>query len=102
LILFGTGDTQSIIALHILVRTIIFTWSAPFARLLEATDKQLIMTKIAGISVVVNILLNLVLIPKFSLIGATISTVLTEIILVGSIFRINYNFGYGIPIKKKF
>lgn len=100
-LLFGAGFTQSIIALQILIWTIVFTFAgAAFVRLLEATNKQLILTKITGISVIVNVLLNLILIPKFSLVGASISTVLTEIFLITTVFWISYKLGYGVPFKK--
>ncbi|EKQ52024.1 MAG: membrane protein involved in the export of O-antigen and teichoic acid [Methanobacterium sp. Maddingley MBC34] len=101
LVVFGSEFIPSILTLQILIWTIVFTFAgAAFVRLLEATNKQLILTKITGISVVVNVLLNLVLIPKYSLIGASIVAVLTEIILVGMVFRVSYNMGYGIQIKK--
>ena len=45
-------------------------------------------------------MLNLLLIPKLSYIGASISTVITEIILVGGIFAVSYKIGYGINYKK--
>lgn len=103
ILVFGTGYSQSIIALQILIWTIVFTFSgAAFMKLLEATNKQIIVTKISFICVIANILMNLVLIPKFSYVGASISTVLTEIILVGGIIGVNYKIGYGIPAKDIF
>lgn len=101
ILIFGTGYTQSITALQILIWTLVFTFGgASFVRLLEATQRQLVLSKITGISVILNLLLNLILIPKFSLIGACIATVLTEIFLVSVVFRICYQLGYGIKIKK--
>jgi len=101
LLIFGIGYTQSIIALQILIWTIVFTFaSAASVRLLEATNKQLSLTKITSICVIVNILLNLILIPKFSYIGASIATVLTEIIIVSSVFIVTNKLGYGIRMKK--
>ncbi len=100
-LIFGAGYTQSIIALQILIWTIVFTFGgAAFVRMLEATNKQLILTKLTGMSVFINIFLNLLLIPKFSFVGASISTVLTEIFLIVSVFGISYKLGYGISIKK--
>jgi O-antigen/teichoic acid export membrane protein len=101
ILIFGKGYTQSIIALQILIWTIVFTFGcASSVRLLEATNKQLIITKITSISVVINILLNLFLIPKFSYIGASIATVLTEIFILIGIFYVCKNFGFGIRIKQ--
>lgn len=103
LLLFGNGYGPSIIVLQILIWTIVFTFAgAGFVRLLEATNKQLLMTKISVLSVLVNFLLNLILIPKFSLIGASIATVFTEIVLITGVFRVSYNYGYGIPLKNIF
>lgn len=98
-LIFGVGYLGSVIALQILIWTIVFTFSgATFIRLFEATNRQLTVAKISLICVIVNILLNIALIPKFSYIGASISTVITEIILVGFIIGISYKIGYGIPL----
>lgn len=100
LLIFGIEYIPSIFALQILVWTIAFTFArASFVKLLEATDKQIILSKITWITVIVNILLNLALIPNFSFIGASIATVLTEIVLIGMIFKVSFKFGYGINFK---
>jgi O-antigen/teichoic acid export membrane protein len=97
LLIYGIEYTQSIIALQILIWTIVFTFTgASFVQVLQSINKQLIITKISGICVIINIILNLILIPKFSYIGASIATVLTEIILVGYTISITYKLGYGI------
>ena len=97
LLIFGTGYLQSVIALQILIWTIVFTFAgAAFVQLLQSINKQLIITKISGFCVIVNIILNLVLISKFSYIGASYATVITEIILVGYIIFASYKQGYGI------
>ena len=101
LVLFGFGYQQSVIALQILVWTIVFTFvGAAFVRLLEASNRQVIVTKISLICVIVNILLNLILIPKFSYIGACIATVITEIILVSGVIKMAYKIGFGISTRK--
>ena len=100
ILIFGYGYLQSIVALQILIWTTVFTFiGAAFIRLLEATNRQLIMTKVSAICVVVNIVLNLILIPSFSYVGASIATVVTEIILVGSAIKIGYKFGLGISTE---
>jgi O-antigen/teichoic acid export membrane protein len=101
ILIFGTGYLQSIIALQILIWTTVITFSgAAFVRLFEATNRQLTITKISGMGVVVNILLNLLLIPKFSYVGASVATVITEIMVVGSVFGVSYKIGYVIERKK--
>ena len=99
LFVFGDEFTNSIIALQILIWTIVLTFvGAAFVKLLESTNRQRVITKISLICVVVNILLNLLLIPKFSYVGSSIATVFTELVLVGSIIFLTYRLGYGIPI----
>lgn len=100
-IIFGEDYIPSIFALQILIWTIVFTFAgAGFVRLLEATNKQFVLTKISVLCVLVNIVLNLFLIPKYGLIGACIATVLTEIALITGVIRMGYKFNYGIPLKK--
>jgi len=97
LLIFGPAYTNSTTALQILIWTIVFTFAgASFVQLYIATNRQLIITKISLICVVINLILNLMLIPKFSYIGASIATVITEIILVSYLIRAGYKFGYGI------
>ena len=100
LLIFGQGFTQSIIVLQILIWTIVLTFAgASFVQLLVSTNKQLVITKISGICVVFNIIINLILIPKYSYIGASFATLLTEILLVGYIIYASYKLGYGIDSK---
>ncbi len=101
LLIFGSEYRPSIIVLQILIWTIVFTFAgASFVKLFESINRQIVITKISGICVIVNILLNLFLIPKFSYVGASVATVITEVILVGSIFIFAYKFGYNIQSKK--
>jgi O-antigen/teichoic acid export membrane protein len=100
LLIFGPEFTKSIIALQILIWSIVTTFvGATFVQLLQVINKQIIITKISAICVVINILLNLVLIPKFSYIGASVATVVTEMILVGYIILSTHKMGYGITYK---
>lgn len=93
--LFGMEYVGSAFALQILIWSSVFIFlSGSFSRLLEATDRQLILTKIAGICAVENIILNLILIPFSSYLGASIATVITEltalILVVDSTSKIGY------------
>jgi len=100
LFVFGESYTNSIIALQILIWTIVLIFvGAAFVRLLESTNRQRVITKISLICVIVNILLNLMLIPKLSYVGSSIATVLTEFVLVGSVIIFAYRTGYGIPLS---
>jgi O-antigen/teichoic acid export membrane protein len=100
LLIFGDGYAPSTIALQILIWPVVFTFAgAAFVKLFESTNRQITITKISVICVVVNILINLFLIPKFSYAGASIATLITELILVGSIFIYADKIGHGISKK---
>jgi O-antigen/teichoic acid export membrane protein len=100
LFVFGVAFAKSIIALQILIWTVVLTFAgAAFVKLLESTNRQRIITKISLICVVVNVLLNLLLIPKFSYVGSSFATVVTELVLVGSIIVLTYRLNCGIPLS---
>jgi len=95
--IFGMGYTQSILALQVLIWAMVFIFAnAAFVRLFESINKQIIVTKITGIGMVENIILNLLIIPRFSYIGASITTVITELSIVILAIVLGYKIGYGI------
>jgi len=64
----------SIIVLKILAIGLIFVFlNFPIGSLLNATDRQVLNTKLVGITMVINLILNLILIPLFSFVGACIA-----------------------------
>ena len=101
LLIFGTEYTNSIVALQILVWSSVFIFmSIVFANLFNSINKQAIVTKVTGICVVLNVILNLILIPKYSLVGASIATMLTELLSLLLCFIWSLRIGYGIPSKE--
>jgi O-antigen/teichoic acid export membrane protein len=90
----------SVLALQILISSLPFLFlNFPLGALLNACDRQTRNTINIGITMVVNIILNLILIPRFSFIGAAIassvSTVLMfvlQMIVAKQIVVINYSF----------
>jgi O-antigen/teichoic acid export membrane protein len=79
LLIYGADYISSILALQVLIWTIIFMFlNGLSTNLLGSVNRQLVVTKITGLGAGLNILLNLILIPKFSLIGASAATVITE------------------------
>lgn len=73
----------SVAALQILIWSIVFMFvNGLSATLLGSIDKQMAVTKIAGIGAVVNIGINLIIIPIFSFYGASIATVFTEFLIM--------------------
>lgn len=101
LLIFGEEYNNSIIALQILVWSSVFIFMVTsFSRLFQASNKQIISAKIAGICVALNVVLNLILIPKYSLIGASIATVLTEFLSLALSFMWSLKIGYAILNRK--
>jgi O-antigen/teichoic acid export membrane protein len=79
LLVYGANYLPSVLALQVLVWTIIFMFLNGLAgNLLGAANRQPVVTKITGVGAVINILLNLILIPEFGFVGAAAATVVTE------------------------
>jgi O-antigen/teichoic acid export membrane protein len=97
---FGKSYTNSILPLQILVWSAVFIFmSITFGNLFNCLNRQSIVTKITGICVLVNVALNIILVPKFSLIGASIATVMTEFVSLSLFFGCSFKNGYGISPK---
>jgi len=95
LLIFGTEYIPSIIALKILIWSeVLIFLNVTFGNLLNSIDKQIVVTKQTLIAAISNIIMNLILIPKYSYVGASIATVLTEcfafIFLFSAISRSEY------------
>jgi O-antigen/teichoic acid export membrane protein len=75
---------QSIPALQILALAYAFAFvNNAFIAALTVLDRQASYAKAAGVSLAVNLIFNLILIPSFGYIAAAWTTVVTEIVLVG-------------------
>lgn len=97
LLIFGAEYINSVIALQILVWSSVFIFlNGAFARLLEASNYQMTITKITGICMVENVVLNLIIIPKFSYIGASATTVITEFTALILCIIVSSKIGYNI------
>lgn len=83
LLFFGSDYAPSIIALQILVWSFLFaSLGAVFGYLLNSINKQMILTKIVGVGATLNIILNLILIPTYSYLGASIATDFTRLFVI--------------------
>lgn len=79
LLIYQSGYSQSIIILQILVWAIPFIFISYISRtLLISINQQKLLLKIVFICMITNIILNFILIPQFSYLGASIVTVVTE------------------------
>lgn len=100
LLIFGIEYMSSVVALQILVwSSVLIFMSIPFGNLFNCLNRQSILTGVAGVCIVFNVLVNLILIPKYSLIGASITAVLTESISLALCFVWSLMVGYSIPKK---
>ncbi|ADZ09539.1 polysaccharide biosynthesis protein [Methanobacterium lacus] len=83
LLIYKSSFLQSVIVLQILIWTVPITFlNYIFGSILPAMNRQTTLLKITFISMIFNIVLNLWAIPHYSYIGASIVTVLTEIIVI--------------------
>jgi O-antigen/teichoic acid export membrane protein len=101
LFFYGPEFTNSIIALQILSWDIllIFLYTI-LGGFLISINRQNQMAITAGITAVVNVILNLILIPYFSYVGAAIATVGSEAILFGIYFYLISKHIHVIPLRK--
>jgi O-antigen/teichoic acid export membrane protein len=100
MIIFGQKFNQSIITLQTLIWVVpIIFLTLLFGNILNAVNKQRVVTIVATLNVLFNITLNLILIPQYSFIGASIATVLTE--LLGFIAMFYYISKYHFKVSLK-
>ena len=95
ILIFGKSFIESTPALQILIWATVFTFgNAGFVQLFQSINKQLLLTKITFIGVIVNITLNFILIPKFSYIAASFNTLITEFIILLLVMIVAYRLNY--------
>lgn len=83
LLIYGQEYINSAPTLSILIWTVCLLFVAsPGNILLQASHKEVTVTKIYAIAAAFNFILNLILIPKFSFIGAAFTTVISDILIV--------------------
>ena len=79
LLVYGEQYLNSIIALQILIWAQLFVFlNNTTGNVLNSINEQKMNMKIVAIGAATNVILNLILIPNFSYIGAGIATVITE------------------------
>ena len=91
---FGEDFSNSLVSLNILlIANLITAFFGSINVLLNMTDSQSLVMKNIGISLLINIFLNFLLIPMYGIEGAAISS------LISTIF---WNFSAGFQVYKKF
>lgn len=79
---YSSQYEPSILALKILIASAFFSFLIfPVGALLNACDRQKTNTRNIGIVMVVNVILNILLIPRLSFIGASIAALVSQFLL---------------------
>jgi O-antigen/teichoic acid export membrane protein len=100
LFLFGVDYMPSILALQILIWGVIFAFIvSPFENLILSINKQFINTVEVFLAMILNIIINILLIPKYGLVGAAIAT--TSVWIFEFIFVFSYVSNTKYKMSKK-
>lgn len=103
-VIYGPGYAPAARVLPILIFSVAFIMPGTICgTTVRATDRQSTSAFIVGGGVILNIILNLILIPRYSFLGAAWATLITEIVVVnvyiqvirryiGSIFQMKFLF----------
>ncbi|MEK7108337.1 MAG: polysaccharide biosynthesis C-terminal domain-containing protein, partial [Patescibacteria group bacterium] len=86
-LIYGGDYAASILPLQILIFALLFIFlDFPIGSLLNADDRQMTKTIIMGQTMVINLVANLILIPRFGVAGASVATMASFIWLLGASF----------------
>jgi len=101
LFIYKKEFAQSSIALQILIWAEVFIFLNLFVgHLLGSINKQKLFAYSTGVCVVLNIILNLILIPKFSYIGASVALVITEVVNFALLYYFSFKNKFKLPLFK--
>ena len=101
LAVYGNQFVNSAIALQILGFSLFFTsLNYLMGYLLNSVDRQKLFTITTGISTIINIILNLILIPLYSYVGAGAATVASELLNFSMLYHFTKKNGFPINFWK--
>lgn len=101
LFFYGASFTPSIIALQLLVwAEALFFIHYLMGFMLSAIDKQRLFTITTALYVGANLLLNIILIPKYSYVGAGTAAVTTQLMAVALLSYFTAKNGYGVNFMR--
>jgi O-antigen/teichoic acid export membrane protein len=102
LLIYGSQYIAAVIVLQILIwSTVLIFARTPFEKLLESSNRQLVVTKVFFVGAIFNVILNLIVIPYYSYIGAAIVTVLTDINILCLLNVATKNMGFSLSKNTK-
>jgi len=79
-LVYGPAYMSSVIPLQIVVVSLVFVFLTYInGALLNAIDKQKLNTAILGIALLISVILNYILLPRYAIVGAAIAVVLSSI-----------------------
>jgi len=100
LIIYGAGYGNSILVLKILIWSLVFMLlNITFANLLNVINKQKIVAYQIIAASIFNVLANLYAIPKYGLLGASLTTVISEIFVFTLLLVISYRLKFNLKLK---
>ncbi|MCK4553904.1 flippase [Candidatus Parcubacteria bacterium] len=82
ILIFKSGFSGAILPLQITMAALLFIFlNFPIGSLLNACDRQKINTRNMGIALLASVAMNIILIPKFQAVGASITVVITNLLM---------------------
>lgn len=100
-LILGSEYSPSILVVKILIWSLVFIFvRTPIERLFESINQQMTVTKVFGICAILNIFLNLILIPKFSYIGAAVATLITDFVVFSVLFYLSTKIIWGMSFQR--
>ncbi len=100
--IYGSGFTLSIFIFQILVIGCGITFfNGVFSQALVVANQQKKLLSISLLGAIINIILNLILIPKFSLYGAAFAVLITFLLVAFLLFRFTFKFTSIKPLNSK-
>lgn len=101
LLIYGSEFNNSVIGLQVLIWTIpIIFLTYMFGTMLASINRQDMILKILSICMLLNIVINFILIPKYSYVGASFATVIAELLSFILCYHFLSKFVYKIQIHK--
>ncbi|MBQ6219851.1 MAG: flippase [Methanosphaera sp.] len=100
-IIFGSEYLDSVMCLNVLIWACIFMFlSGTTSTLLNAINKQVFVTKVAMFGAIFSVIVNVVLIIKYSYIGASMTSVLTEFVILLLMLYSLHKTEFSLNIRK--
>lgn len=101
LIVFGNDFVNASVGLEVLIWAVIFMFlSGTTSTLLGAINKQFLVTKVTMGGAIVSVVANIILISKFSYVGASITSVITEFVVFVLMLYALRNTEFKLNLKK--